>query len=72
MVLQTTADLDVGALITVGQAARRLGVSPEMVRQWLRDQRLPHVTTALGRLIDPRAVEAFAEERALAAGGGRR
>ncbi len=71
MALHAPQGLDLDQLISVGQAARRLDVSPEMVRVWLRDGRLPYVHTALGRLIDPRAVDQFAEERALAAGARR-
>ena len=46
------------------EAARRLGVSVEWVDRLARDGRLPYVTTALGKLYDPDAVDRLAEERA--------
>ena len=45
------------------EAARRLEVSVELLRQWLRDGRLPHVRTPLGRLVPVAEVERLAAER---------
>jgi excisionase family DNA binding protein len=53
------------------EAARRLEVSVELVRQWLRDGRLPHIQTPLGRLIPLAVVERLAAERQQKSKGGR-
>jgi excisionase family DNA binding protein len=45
------------------EAARRLEISVEALRQWLRQGRLPHVRTPLGRLVPRDAVERLAAER---------
>jgi excisionase family DNA binding protein len=45
------------------EAARKLGISVELLRQWLRDGRLPHVRTPLGRLVPVAEVERLAAER---------
>jgi excisionase family DNA binding protein len=36
-------------LISLGEAARRLGVSPESVRHWANSGRIPHLRTPGGR-----------------------
>ena len=51
-------------LYTPSEAAQRLGVTPERVRQLLRAGRIPHVQTPLGRLIDANALDAIAQARA--------
>jgi excisionase family DNA binding protein len=49
--------------LTPAEAARRLGLSVEMVRTWLRTGRIEHVRTPLGRLIPMSEVERIAAER---------
>jgi excisionase family DNA binding protein len=51
------------------EAARRLEVSVELVRVWMRDGRLPHVRTPLGRLVPRDVVERLAAERQEKKGG---
>lgn len=38
------------ALITTGVAAKRLGVTPNTLRRWADDRRIPHVRLPSGRL----------------------
>jgi len=45
-------------------AARQLGVSSELVTNWLNQGRLRFVATKLGRLIDPADLARLAKERA--------
>jgi len=45
------------------QAARRLGLSGEYVRELCNTGRLKHQRTALGRLIHAESVERFRRER---------
>ena len=45
---------------TPSEAARRLGLTPARVRQFMADGRLPHRRTPLGRLLDADAVDAMA------------
>lgn len=49
--------------LTPAEAARRLGLSVEMVRTWLRAGRIEHVRTPLGRLIPASEIERLAIER---------
>ena len=44
---------------TPSEAARRLGLTPARVRQFMADGRLPHRRTPLGRLLDADAVDAM-------------
>ena len=53
------------------EAARRLEVSVELLRVWLRQGRLPHVQTPLGRLVPRDAVERLVVERQQKSKGGR-
>jgi excisionase family DNA binding protein len=50
-------------LLTTSQVARLLKVSDQWVRTLLRNGRLAHVATPLGRLIPREAVERLARER---------
>ena len=54
---------DPNGLLTPAQAARRLQVSVESVRSWLRNGRLKCITTPLGRLILASEVERLIAER---------
>ena len=65
------AALDLDQMLTTAQAARRLDVTPAMVRVWLRSGKLSHVSSPYGALIDPQAVARLAEQRAVAAGARR-
>jgi len=51
------------------EAARRLEVSVELVRSWMKEGRLPHVRTPLGRLVPRDVVERLAAERQEKKGG---
>lgn len=55
--------MEVTHWLSLGQAARRLGVSPQMVDVYCRTGKLTYVTTPLGRLFDPASVERLAKER---------
>ena len=50
-------------LLTPAQAARRLGVTPQRVRQLLNAGSLLCVATPLGRLVDAKDVDRLAAER---------
>ena len=45
--------------LTISAAAKRLGVSPERVRQVVRLGRLNYVSTPYGRLIDPFSLDEY-------------
>jgi len=53
------------------EAARELRISVELLRVWMREGRLPHVRTPLGRLVPRDAVERLAAERQEKSKGGR-
>jgi predicted site-specific integrase-resolvase len=55
--------MEVTHWLSLGQAARRLAVSPQMVNMYCRTGRLTYVATPLGRLIDPASVERLTKER---------
>ena len=50
-------------MLSTGQAARRLGVSQEAVRQWVRLGKLGCIETPLGRLFHPGEVAGLARRR---------
>jgi len=52
-------------MLRSGEAARRLRVSQESIRQWVRLGKLDCVETPLGRLFDPTEVERLARQRML-------
>jgi excisionase family DNA binding protein len=54
---------ELSGYVKPSEAARRLEVSVELVRAWMRDGRLPHIQTPLGRLVPRDAVERLAAER---------
>ncbi len=62
--------MDLGRYLTTSQVARRLGVSQELVRQLVRQGRLPHVMTPHGRLYPVEAIEQLAAERRRRGGEG--
>jgi hypothetical protein len=49
--------------LSTAQAALRLGVSPDRIRQLERTKRLPAEWSPLGRLFDSGDVDTLAEER---------
>ena len=51
-------------VLTRGQAARRLGISPEYVGHLALTGRLKYTSTPLGRLYDAQSVEEYAQSRA--------
>ncbi len=51
-------------LLTVGDAARRLGLSTQRIRQLIADGQLPCTETRLGRLIMSADVDALGARRA--------
>jgi excisionase family DNA binding protein len=51
------------ALLSPAQAARRLGLSGQRVRQLADRGTLPSIRTALGRLLDATAVDELAAQR---------
>jgi predicted site-specific integrase-resolvase len=61
MTCGTTTEAD--TWLTPAQAARRLDVTPAMVRHWTKHGRLVFELTPLGRLIEPASVERLRSER---------
>lgn len=49
--------------ITTKEAARRLDLTPQRIRQLMKAGKLTHIQTPLGRLIDPLALERFQVQR---------
>lgn len=56
-------EIGVETWLSPAQAASRLGVGPERVRQLARAGRVAYVFTPLGRLLDPASVERLVAER---------
>jgi excisionase family DNA binding protein len=50
-------------MLAPSQVARRVGVSDQLVRVWIRTGRLPSVRTALGHLVRPEDADRLAAER---------
>jgi excisionase family DNA binding protein len=61
----------VEGFLTPSEVARRLAVSVELVRVWLRAGKLDHISTPLGRLVPVEEVERMAEERRMKKKGGK-
>lgn len=57
------ATADITTWMRVSEAARRLGVTLEMVRRWAASGRLTAVRTPYGHLVEPGSVERLARER---------
>ncbi len=55
--------MDVTQWLSIGQAARALGVRPQTVDVYCWKGKLTYLRTPLGRLIDPASVERLAKER---------
>jgi excisionase family DNA binding protein len=49
-------------VLTVEEAARRVGRSPDTVRRWIRSGRLPAATEGHRRVIDPADLDAIRDE----------
>lgn len=49
-------------MLTVTEAAQRVGRSPGTVRRWVREGRLPVTTTRGKRLIDPGVLDEVRDE----------
>jgi len=49
-------------MLNVEEAASRVGRSPETVRRWIRDGRLPAQTEGRRRVIDPADLESIRDE----------
>jgi excisionase family DNA binding protein len=49
-------------MLTVPEAARRVGRNPETVRRWIRDGKLRSEKVGTQHLIDERDLEAFVDE----------
>ena len=58
--------VELTGFVAPSEAARRLGVSVEQVRVWMKSQRIQSVRTPLGRIIPVQEVERVAAERATA------
>ena len=56
--------IDLTTWLTVGQAARQLGVSESLVRNLVDRDKLAGLRTAHGRLIDPESVATYLEDHA--------
>lgn len=50
-------------LLTIGEAARRLELSPNWLRTLTNAGRVPHIRSNAERLYDPAVIDALAEER---------
>jgi excisionase family DNA binding protein len=56
---------DIGAqYIGASEAARLLGVSPQSIRDWIKDGRLPALRTGIGNVVRVADVQRLAAERA--------
>lgn len=49
-------------MLTVDEAASRVGRSPETVRRWIRSGRLPAATEGRRRVIDPTDLDSIRDE----------
>ena len=55
--------------LPASSVARRVGVTPAMVRVWMADGRLRSEWTPLGRVVDPASVDALVKAREASRGG---
>ena len=49
-------------MLSVDEVARRVGRSPETVRRWIRDGRLPATTQGRRRLVNPADLDSVRDE----------
>ncbi len=56
-----------GGLLSVPDAAARLGVAAVTLRGWLRERRLAHVRLGRRVLLDPRTLDRYVRENIVAA-----
>lgn len=49
-------------MLSVDEAASRVGRSPETVRRWIRDGRLPATTQGRRRVVDPADLDSVRDE----------
>jgi len=56
---------EIERLLSPSQAARRACVSDQTVKYWIRTGRLPALRTAIGHLVNPDDLDAYARERAM-------
>ncbi len=54
---------ELSELRTIGQVARQLGVSHEMIRKYERRGQLEAIASPYGRLYEPEEIERFQRER---------
>jgi excisionase family DNA binding protein len=59
--------MDGAKLISVAEAAQRLGISPLTMRAWVRQRRLPVVRLGRRVLLDPQEVEEYIDAHRVAA-----
>jgi excisionase family DNA binding protein len=59
--------MDGAKLISVPEAAQRLGISPLTMRAWVRQRRLPVVRLGRRVLLDPQDVEEYMDTHRVAA-----
>ena len=57
-------NLELSSFLAPSEAARRLGVSVEQVRAWMKSERIRSIRTPLGRIIPVDEIDRIAAERA--------
>ncbi len=62
--------MELVGMLRTGEAARRLGISQEALRSWVRRGKIRCVETPFGRLFERGEVNRLAVERAVMAGRG--
>ena len=55
---------NLGATVTIAEAARRMRITPNGLRYWIERGRIETVPTPLGRLVVEESLSAFLRERA--------
>lgn len=62
--IRVITELASGRYLSPSQAARRAGVSDQLVRIWMRTGKLPCIRTPIGRLVDIRDLDELIDARA--------